>query len=802
MEKFTWVESFEKISNWLLNFKNKRQELIQILINLGIENGLHDDSDKSMLLEEIDPFSFIAQILKNGEKKRNECLKKLNEQENLNFEIPNDYNGVPNVIPLKTNLFSYKVDRKEHDISILWELFEAIHRGDELEVYFNNALEVKQTAIGKLTQMMFVLFPNKFFPLDGQTEQWLIDQDILSTNKKYTWKEYENVLISLTKRLNYTYPQISFRCWFINSYELNAENFENLLVKFYKRISNGTDKIKGFINKSNKSLALEIGSKHSFNLIVEQKLECELNITGTWRVVGNSNLNKNAPNLAGKEVCVFKVNNEKNSWDDVLQIIDAYDGCLININKSIDSFMEKHTHIEDNGEIMKDQNLNRILFGAAGTGKTFHTINHALSIIENKALGSLEKEDRIALKKRFDEYKDQGQIKFVTFHQSFSYEDFVEGIRAESQKDEMGKSEITYPIVSGVFKSICSIASEGAFDSTTTNYEGLINIVIDNLLNKLKNDELVALQTKTGKKFSLHQGSSDKNIIYRTTSGYSNSISIESVKKQLMLELEERKTHPVYEPKLVEALEEDIKKIMRKQNPLKKPHVLIIDEINRGNISRIFGELITLIEDSKRQGAEEELSVTLPYSKEEFSVPSNVYIIGTMNSSDRSLTGLDIALRRRFTFVEMPPQPKEIKYKNGELIKVSGKDKNGNDKDVIVADILSVMNQRIEVLLDRDHCIGHANFMGLKKQPTLEHLASIFKQKIIPQLQEYFFDDWAKINMVLNANGMLEPKAVERSVLFPNVNIESEGAFEDQKTWQIVETTFDSIDSFAKIIRH
>ena len=219
-----------------------------------------------------------------------------------------------------------------------------------------------------------------------------------------------------------------------------------------------------------------------------------------------------------------------------------------------------------------------------------------------------------------------------------------------------------------------------------------------------------------------------------------------------------------------------------------QPYVLIIDEINRGNISRIFGELITLIEDSKRQGADEELSVTLPYSKKEFSVPSNVYIIGTMNSSDRSLTGLDIALRRRFTFIEMQPKP--------ELL-----------NDIVVeglnmSELLKVINQRIEVLLDRDHCIGHANFMSLKQQPKREHLAEIFKQKIIPQLQEYFFDDWAKINMVLNANGMLKPQAVVRSSLFPNVKIDSESFFEEQETWNLVETAFDSIDSFNKIIKY
>ena len=202
----------------------------------------------------------------------------------------------------------------------------------------------------------------------------------------------------------------------------------------------------------------------------------------------------------------------------------------------------------------------------------------------------------------------------------------------------------------------------------------------------------------------------------------------------------------------------------------------------------IFGELITLIEDSKRADADEALSVTLPYSKEEFSVPQNVYLIGTMNSSDRSLTGLDIALRRRFTFVEMPPKAELLNDVSVEGINI-GK-------------LLEVINQRIEVLLDRDHCIGHANFMTLKKDPSLTNLAQIFKQKIIPQLQEYFFDDWSKINMVLNANGMLRSNGIDKSALFPNVAHESDGYFDEQKTWEVVDDAFSSIESFVKIIKH
>jgi hypothetical protein len=166
------------------------------------------------------------------------------------------------------------------------------------------------------------------------------------------------------------------------------------------------------------------------------------------------------------------------------------------------------------------------------------------------------------------------------------------------------------------------------------------------------------------------------------------------------------------------------------------PYVLVIDEINRGNISKIFGELITLLEPSKRAGADEALEVVLPYSKRPFSVPSNVYVIGTMNTADRSLATLDIALRRRFTFIEMAPRPEEL-----SAITIDGID---------VAEMLRTMNQRIEVLLDRDHALGHAYFLPLVDDPTLERLAEIFRNQILPLLREYFFEGWERICWVLN----------------------------------------------------
>ena len=166
--------------------------------------------------------------------------------------------------------------------------------------------------------------------------------------------------------------------------------------------------------------------------------------------------------------------------------------------------------------------------------------------------------------------------------------------------------------------------------------------------------------------------------------------------------------------------------------------VFIVDEINRGNISKIFGELITLIEPSKRIGAKEELRAILPYSGQSFGVPDNVYIIGTMNTADRSIALIDTALRRRFSFVEMQPESATL---TGVFV-----------DSIDIAKILDTLNRRITVLLDREHAIGHSYLLPLKTAPTIENLAEIFEKKIIPLLQEYFYDDYGKIQLVLGDN--------------------------------------------------
>ncbi len=195
----------------------------------------------------------------------------------------------------------------------------------------------------------------------------------------------------------------------------------------------------------------------------------------------------------------------------------------------------------------------------------------------------------------------------------------------------------------------------------------------------------------------------------------------------------------------------DVMEILKKTSPelftstLMIPNrVFIIDEINRGNVSRIFGELITLIEENKRVGAQEEQRATLPYSGKSFGIPSNVHIIGTMNTADRSIALLDTALRRRFRFIEMQPDSKLLNEVFVEGIEIS--------------EAMDSMNQRVAALYDREHTLGHSYFLPLKEDPSINRLANIFEQDIIPLLQEYFFDDYEKIRMVLGDDRKTEER--------------------------------------------
>ena len=262
--------------------------------------------------------------------------------------------------------------------------------------------------------------------------------------------------------------------------------------------------------------------------------------------------------------------------------------------------------------------LNTILYGPPGTGKTFKTARRCVEICDR--LHGIEGQEDTSTRDRFRQLVEEQRVEFVTFHQSYGYEEFVEGLRPAVAE---GGAGFRLEPVPGVLKRI----AEGA-----------------------------------------------------------------------------------------------------RGNP--EAHVLVIDEINRANISKVMGELITLLEEDKREGEENEIAVTLPHSRERFTLPSNLHILGTMNTADRSIALIDTALRRRFEFEEMAPKPDLLHIVDG----------------IDLPKVLTTINERLEYLIDRDHLIGHAWLMKVADKDDVDR---VMRRKIIPLIAEYFYDDWRKVRAVL-----------------------------------------------------
>ncbi|MBT2160804.1 McrB family protein [Zobellia barbeyronii] len=464
----------------------------------------------------------------------------------------------------------------------------------------------------------------------------------------------------------------------------------------------------------------------------------------------------------------------------------------------------------------KQSPINSILYGPPGTGKTYKTINKALECC-GVDISGLNREE---LKFRFDSLVSEGRINFTTFHQSMSYEDFVEGIKPIEPENE--GDPIIYRVVEGIFKRLSiqatfslsrekeSLASENVLDFSLA-----FDDFVQEIEEKLASEEIIELITKNKGKVLVEGISQQGNLIlkhpgkgntytaskqrlsrlhaafpnlteinnidqeFRSVIGGSNSTINWAVLNAIRQNIFVSKNSNRVDRKFSWEDKIQVVKSLSKEDYKDKtgePYVLIIDEINRGNVSAIFGELITLLEPDKRLGAAEEIRVKLPYSKDEsFGVPSNLYIIGTMNTADRSVEALDTALRRRFIFEEVMPEPEllnDIEFEGFNL-----------------QEVLEVINQRIELLLDRDHTIGHSYFIKLESGDT-EGLLSVFKNNIIPLLQEYFYNDYEKIALVLGS-GFVKEKDIVKNIFPKFKNIEepeSNITFELSNTIEDIET--------------
>ena len=496
---------------------------------------------------------------------------------------------------------------------------------------------------------------------------------------------------------------------------------------------------------------------------------------------------------------------------------------------------------------------NQILYGPPGTGKTYNTVIYAVAICDNKTLSEVNKQPYEEILKRYNELKNENRIFFTTFHQSYGYEEFIEGIRPVIDQNSDSKN-ISYSIEPGLFKKFCSqaqqitITEDGVKDGVAVNsnpniwsiilggnespelkqqcfVEGTIRIgwfehpqvITDDTINLTEAAKRVLLnfqdEMKIGDIVVARSSSttidgigiiSSQALYDQTNSKYPRKRYVNWIIKDKSIDISDlnegynlgRST--IYQLSRI-SVEKLFSKLPSNSNFKVKnettPYVFIIDEINRGNISKIFGELITLIEPTKRKGEKEQMEVILPYSKQPFSVPNNVYILGTMNTADRSIAMIDTALRRRFSFIELQPDPEIlISYGIGTIC-IDGKKLN-------IAEMLKVINRRIEILYDREHTIGHAFFCSLKNKPTIdmESLADIFLNQIIPLLKEYFYEDYSKIQLILGDNNKKEElkfiSNINTDKVFSGNYVDIE---QDKPIYSINEKNFLNIDSYKQI---
>ena len=484
----------------------------------------------------------------------------------------------------------------------------------------------------------------------------------------------------------------------------------------------------------------------------------------------------------------------------------------------------------DEGENMKNEfDKNVIFYGPPGTGKTYTTAKRAVEICKTESEEDLT--DYAEVMKKYNELKKKNRIEFITFHQSYGYEEFIEGIKPivsneddesedenennkESKTNIKIENDIKYDVVDGVFKKFCEAATK-AIIKTNNNKDDILSEAIVwkvTLRDEVKEDCFTNNHVRINFKLGTAGASKFDNEIKKgdiiiTTDGSRTKINgiavvtddkaytlnkaksdtttrnvdwlVKGINKDIY-EINDKKILPrktvtkvpnmkvediiklAKEKELIALSKkepEELSKIVIKEN--KEPYVFIIDEINRGNISKIFGELITLIEPTKRSGKKECISTKLPYSKKEFTVPDNVYIIGTMNTADRSIALMDTALRRRFKFEEMLP--------DYDLLKDIFVEDKGTK--VNIGAMLKVINERIEYLYDREHTIGHAVFLEKKENDKIDidinKLENIFKKNIIPLLQEYFYEDYEKIRIVLGDNAKDEDEQFISAVSIP-----------------------------------
>lgn len=686
--KYTWIPFYTELSMKLLEYKNKRSELVEFIYSdegLGYYTNYLHKKEKNQKVDDIDPFSFYG--IFNTSNKRNkkianrlDILTRIKKKFNLSSDIPSDFEGIPLLNYLRSFYFHW--DDVNSSCDMLWKVFENLYTGNSLEDYFVKYNFPKRKA--EVTMPLFWIKPDDFIALDSKNKDYLSDTYGIDTKQVTDYKSY----IELIKTLK-------------------------------EKMKDGSVKEKTFVDLSS-------NADHS-------------NVT----------------------------EDEGRTWYD--DIVDTW---------------------------KKRKNI--VLYGAPGTGKTHDVPELVVRLCDTDFYANGKNREEIM--ERYNQLKKENRIAFTTFHQSMDYEDWLEGLRPVVDDN----NQVTYKIEEGIFKQLCDNAERpivkdkqigiaddavvwkvslmgtgnnpvrtdcmennyirigwdgyGADISEDTDwsvYNGEGKQILDAFINKMKIGDIVmsCYSSRTIDAIGVIVG--DYEFV-DTLSDYKRVRKVNWLLKGLnenIVEMNGGKTLTLGTVYRLNSISLDnVKSLLEKHKKTTametntKPYVMVIDEMNRGNVSKIFGELITLLEADKRKGKQNAESVILPYSKKPFQIPENVYLIATMNTADRSLGSLDYAIRRRFAFIADKPYSLEnaVDGFNTELFKkvsqlfISNYDEyeeSGWDLSLKLesADTLS------EEYRPEDVWIGHSYFI-MTDEDGDDISNDRICYEIIPLLEEYVRD--------------------------------------------------------------
>ena len=669
----------------------------------------------------IDPFSFLCFL---SQKNTEELFRDVYESIREVFGISDVLQERP-IIPAITNALFH--DRETFNPHALWNLFHSAADDGENAAHisdnFRTVLEMPNVTVPKLTQTLYLIDPEKFLPVDttiiGAIGQY-IGEDLSALERGINengYGRYEGIVREICD----AFP--GCHAWEINTVLYNCRKLRpdggrktfQIGTHPYAdtgslwETSDGSKEVSGRLTfKENNCVYVGgpegEGKKREYPLTVPTRGDIILVRCGTeeGRGIGivawndykekggfsededraihvfwinkttkifwkNKTTKKGMPTLPrqafSRAIGAERVFREDPAYGKSFDVWDMVSGESADLATATEgqSARKLQENLSTRREYVTPVALNIILYGPPGTGKTYTTARRCAAICDGDA-DDLSDED---IRDRYAALVEEERIEFVTFHQSYGYEEFVEGLRPQT--------------------------SDGAAGFQLAPTDGVL-----------------------------------KRIAERA----------------------------------------------RKARQL--PHVLVIDEINRANVSKVMGELVTLLEEDKREGASNEIGVTLPHSHERFTLPPNLHILGTMNTADRSIALLDTALRRRFIFEEVPPDPDKLEPVDG----------------IDLPDVLRAINERLEWLLDRDHLIGHAWLMGARDRARVD---GIMRNKIIPLIAEYFYDDWTKVRAVLGGGNDF----VQREKLKPPPGL-GDDAGEDRYRWTIRDSFDDG--AYARLI--